>query len=296
MSKRRFIAGLAFPLLLALAARPVTARAAPAPGTVDSGSLSAERERLRGELERVGAEIDALKKAGRGVGDDYRLRARLADAEALARRLIEIEARLGLRAPARKAAALPVAEPTDGPAELDAKADILADQSRRVRGEADALGRRVAELKGRQELRRRAADLDRDPFGPLEGSKRRVAGIASPSAGTRTPTAGNGASGGSSPTFTPPSTGPQTVSVSPNVPVSPLPVSGGTGAAMPTLAVELRDLLDPTTVADIRRLEGTKAPAGSVPALERAVAALRARADSLDTAARAMRASARAAH
>ena len=295
MSKRRFIAGLAFPLLLALAARPVTARAAPAPGTADSGSLSAERERLRGELERVGAEIDALKKAGRGVGDDYRLRARLADAEALARRLIEIEARLGLRAPARKAAALPVAEPTDGPAELDAKADILADQSRRVRGEADALGRRVAELKGRQELRRRAADLDRDPFGPLEGSKRRVAGIASPSTGTRTPTAGNGASGGSSPTFTPPSTGPQTLSGSPT-PSSPVPVTSGTSASPATLAVELRDLLDPTTVADIRRLEGTKAPAGSVPALERAVAALRARADSLDTAARAMRASARAAH
>ncbi|HMC93955.1 MAG TPA: hypothetical protein VKO16_04210, partial [Polyangia bacterium] len=64
----------------------------------------------------------------------------------------------------------------------------------------------------------------------------------------------------------------------------------------PTLAVELRDLLDPATVADIRRLEGPKAPAGSVPALERAVAALRARADSLDAAARAMRASARAAH
>lgn len=79
-------------------------------------------------------------------------------------------------------------------------------------------------------------------------------------------------------------------------PSSPVPVTSGTSASPATLAVELRDLLDPTTVADIRRLEGTKAPAGSVPALERAVAALRARADSLDTAARAMRASARAAH
>jgi hypothetical protein len=35
------------------------------------------------------------------------------------------------------------------------------------------------------------------------------------------------------------------------------------------------DLLDPTTVADIRRLEGTKSQASSVQALERAVAALR---------------------
>jgi hypothetical protein len=295
MSKRRFIAGLGFPIVLVLAAMPVTTRAAPAPGTVEAASLTAERERLRGELDRVGAEIDALKQAGRGVGDDYRLRARLADAEALARRLIEIEARLGLRAPARKTAPLPVAEPTDGPADLDAKADILADQSRRVRGEADALGGRVAELKGRQELRRRAADLDRDPFGPLEGSKRRVASIASPSAGFNSSTS-DGASGGSKATLAPPGVGPQTVTTGSPLPASPIPVTSGTGGSMPTLAVELRDLLDPATVADIRRLEGTKAPAGSVPALERAVAALRARADSLDAAARAMRASARAAH
>ena len=293
MSKRRFMAGVCFPLVLALAAMPLTARAAPAPGTADSASLTAERERLRGELDRVGAEIDALKKAGRGVGDDYRLRARLADAEALARRLIEIEARLGLPAPARKTAPLPVAEPTDGPADLDAKADILADQSRRVRGEADALGRRVAELKGRQELRRRAADLDRDPFGPLEGSKRRVASVASSSAGTHS-TVSDSSGGGSKAAVTP-GVGPQTVTGAPPT-ASPLPVTSGTGASMPTLAVELRDLLDPATVADIRRLEGAKAPAGSVPALERAVAALRARADSLDTAAHAMRATARAAH
>ncbi len=85
----------------------------------------------------------------------------MADAEALARRLIDIEARLGLRAPAVKPGPLPVAAPTDGPSDLEAKADILADQSRRVRLEADALDRRVGELKGRQTLRRRAADLDR---------------------------------------------------------------------------------------------------------------------------------------
>ncbi|HVV52055.1 MAG TPA: hypothetical protein VHO06_20475, partial [Polyangia bacterium] len=56
---------------------------------------------------------------------------------------------------------------------------------------------------------------------------------------------------------------------------------------------ELRDLLDPATVADIRRLEGAKAQGGSIPALERAVSALRARADALDGAARAMREAAR---
>lgn len=268
--------GAAWLLLVALAGAPARAVAAPGPADGDRAALTAERARLRDELDRVGAEVDALKKAHGGVGDDYRLRARLADAEALARRLIDIDARLGLRAPAGKPAPLPVAEPADGPADLGAKADILNDRSRRVRGEADALNRRIAEIKGRQELRRRAADLDRDPFAALEGSKRRVVSVAAPatpSAGTvsipQPPTANTGSQPGM-----------------PSVPII------GPATAPQTLAIELRDLLDPTTVADIHRLEGTRAPSGSVPALERAVAALRAQADALDAQARAMRAAA----
>src|SRR5512142_763467 len=55
--------------------------------TADGRSaLVSERQRLRGELERVNAEIDSLKRSSR-VQDDYRLRRRMADAEALARRL-----------------------------------------------------------------------------------------------------------------------------------------------------------------------------------------------------------------
>jgi hypothetical protein len=70
----------------------------------------------------------------------------------------------------------------------------------------------------------------------------------------------------------------------------PMPIA----APPPTaLSLELRDLLDPATLADIRRLEAAKAQGGSVQALERAVAALRARADALDAEARAMRQSAR---
>ena len=142
-------------------------------------TLQAERAQLRAQLDKVNAEIDALKRASRGVRDDYRLRARLADAESLARRLIDIEARLGIRVDgAAKVGPPPTAAPTDGPADLDAKADILADQSRRIRAQADALGRRAADAKSRQELRRRAADLDRDPFAPMEGSKRRIASSA----------------------------------------------------------------------------------------------------------------------
>ena len=82
----------------------------------------------------------------------------MADAEALARRLIEIDARLGLRAEARSGRSRSrnrSPRATTGPRDLDAKADILADQARRVRAQADALERALNELKGRQELRRR---------------------------------------------------------------------------------------------------------------------------------------------
>ncbi len=166
----------AFAVLVTLGAVAV----APSPARAQSAvTLQAERSRLRAQLDKVNAEIDALKRAGGGVRDDYRLRARLADAESLARRLMDIEARLGIRVDGTaKLQPPPTAAPTDGPSDLDAKADILADQSRRVRAQADALARRAADLKGRQELRRRAADLDRDPFAPMEGSKRRVATAA----------------------------------------------------------------------------------------------------------------------
>jgi hypothetical protein len=269
--------------------RPAAASTPPAAGDL---TLTAERARLRAQLDRVNAEIDALKRSARGVGDDYRLRARLADAEALARRLIDIEARLGLRAPAVEPGPLPVAAPTDSPSDLQAKADILDDRARRVRLEADALDHRVVEVKGRQDLRRRAAELDRDPFAPLEGSKRRVITIpAADSAGhsTFTPQSPTGIS-------TAPTAGDRPVTTSGNTAVQPAGAPAGgapptplTGPPPTALSLELRDLLDPATVADIRRLEGAKSQVSSVQALQRAVAALRARADALGGQARAMR-------
>jgi hypothetical protein len=302
-------------ILVAALAVGATGHAATPPAGPDVGALTAERARLRGELDRVNAEIDLLKKTGRGVGDEYRLHTRMADAEALARRLIDIEARLGLRAAAGKPGPLPVAAPTDGPSDLEAKADILVDQSRRIRLEADTLDRRVGEMKGRQTLRRRAADLDRDPFAPLEGSKRRVANIASADSGhALSPTAsgnpgsadrptinitGAGATTGSAATgagAASGTSGPMAgLSTATNGAVQtsgamPMPIAGTPATA---LSLELRDLLDPATVADIRRLEGAKGPTASVQALERAVSALRARAEALDGQARTMRQAAR---
>ena len=129
----------AWALTAAVLAVSPTTRAQPAGSSVQSASLRAslvaERQRLRGELERVNAEIDALKRS-RGMRDDYRLRDRLADAEALARRLTELDARLGTTRGATTALPASTDEPrvssADGPAELDAKADILADQARQA--------------------------------------------------------------------------------------------------------------------------------------------------------------------
>ncbi len=284
-----------------------------------AAALGTERARLRAELDRVNAEIDALKRRS-GVRDDYKLRARLADAESLARRLVEIDARLGLRtagAASSKPVPEPVASPTDSPADLDAKADILADQARRLRAQADGFGKRAQDIKGRQELRRRAADLDRDPFAPMETSKRRVVSAASAAqALPRTssnsgsppadpapisPSSTSGSS--SSPTnvvstpptpsgagFTGGTTKTDNVSPTPSLPGTPTAIESARGGTSDmSIANQLRDLLDTTTLADIRRLEAGRSPGTSAQALDRAATALRSRAAELEARAHTMR-------
>jgi hypothetical protein len=270
---------------------PATKAAAPAKPPAQTpaapGQLAKERAALARQLDQVNAEIDKLKRAG-GVRDDYRLRARLADAEALARRLIELDARLGIRADGTHAPGPePTAAPTDSAADLDAKADILADQARRFRVQAETLAARADALKGRQELRRRASDLDRDPFAPMEGSRRRMA-----SAAATTVSLGGGRSAADD------KAGPAGVTSGPAPAVGPTSVSPpsvtttSTGSPAPVLSglsLQFRDLLDTATLADIRRLEGTGTPSGTSQALLRAATALRARADELDVRAKAMR-------
>jgi len=327
-----------------LAVSPMT-RAQPARSTVQSAShasLVAERQRLRGELERVNAEIDALKRS-RGMRDDYRLRDRLADAEALARRLTELDARLGAKGGATTALPAPADEPrvssADGPAELDAKADILADQARRLAARGDSLLARAHDLRDRQTLRRRVGQMEHDPFSPLEGSKRRAIaggvsgsafGVASaPGAKSTPPGGGTGSLGNTSPgtvTTSEPAQSP----TAPGAGAASAPVGGhtdtatsgaalgpasssGSGttpsgvvvsapAAAPTptsgaasdnaaLSVQLRDLVDATTLAELQHLEASAGPGASTDALERAGAALKARAERLRQQAAALRAS-----
>ncbi len=288
-------------LLAVLVTAPAARRAMAAPAAAaPAADLGAERLRLRAELERVNAEIDALKQSGK---DGSRLRARMADAEALARRLVDLERRMGLTAAPVPPRRLPTVSPTDGPADLDAKADILADQARRVRAAADALDRRVTQLKGRQELRRRAADLDRDPFAPLEGSKRRTVSVAAgnePARASLTPAPsgssaerpGVGLTGAPQGSTSTGGIGPITIDTSPVTSGGPLSTPSSSAlnavAAPLVVSVELRDLLDPATLSDVGRIEAGRAP-GSLTTLQRAVAALRARAANLEGQARAMR-------
>ena len=242
-------------LLLAglLSAGPVAlaAPAAPAAAAAEVNRLEAECARLRSELARANADVAALKK-DRGVRSDYKLRQRMADAEALARKLTDAEAQLRARtgaAPAAHAPALapPSAEPGDGPVELEAKADLLSDQARRLAAEADGLLRTAGELRGRQTLRKRASQLERDPFASMDGSKRTLVfggslrattgkGGTSNESAPKSPQPGGGAmdstttrggSGGASGGGSAPTTGP--------APPTAQPGMGSPGAAPPPM-------------------------------------------------------------
>lgn len=321
-------------VLLALLGAPGVARAqqapagaaqqAPAGGTSAAAALGSERQRVRSDLDRVNAEIDSLKRDKRGWREDRELRSRMADADSLARRLTELDLRIERLNPgaARRndtsAVAAPEARPSDDRAALEAKADILADQARHLESQAAVLAGRVTDLKGRQELRRRAVQLERDPFSPLEQSKRRIAtgapattlgakdtGANSGFTGT-TSTPQRGAEGTSAP---PPSAGGTgTASGSPAAPgtgpatgltgdaaktstagsLAPVAVPLGTigGADAPgSVAGQFRGILDAATLAEIRRLESGGSPRSNVQAMERALAALRARAGQLNASA-----------
>jgi hypothetical protein len=321
----------------AMLGMPALALAAPpAAAATDVGRLEAECARLRNDLERANADVAALKRNDRGVRNDYRLRQRMADAEALARKLTDAEAQLRARegapvAPRAPALAPPSAQPGDGPVELEAKADLLSDQARRLAVEADGLARTAGELRGRQTLRRRAYQLERDPFAGLDGSKRslvfggksaatsggkgtennpkdpRTAGgsmddSAGPTRGGGGNAPGNTSTGGGSP---PPSNNGgasgapmQTPTVGPTAPPAGDGKTGGALEATPpqptsALSNQLRTLLDPSTLTEVQRLERTGKPITDPVALEKVAAALRQRAQALESQAKSLRVRAR---
>lgn len=300
---------------------PALALAAPGARDATAGRRAEENvERLRAELARVNAEVAELKRGDRSLRNDYHLRERMADAEALAQKLTSAESNLRALGGASNMApggapivAAPQATAQDGSVELEAKADLLVDQARKLDGEADVLARAAVQLRSRKALRRRAGSWERDPFAGLETSKRSLAASAalpkSPAGGsasdatrqttssTTTPpppmvvvgTSGPGA--GATPVVAPAttdSTGKTTAgttssdgaSSSKSSPLSP---------SADRLAVEQRLYLDPATVAELRHALGSGGAQLDPDALERGAAALRARARMLDGQARALR-------
>jgi hypothetical protein len=279
---------------------------------------------LQEELARVNAEIAQLKRSDRSVRDDYRLRDRMADAEALAQKLGRAEARLrslGRPAPT-EAKGLPLVpppqeSPQDGSVELEAKADLFADQASKLQKQADVFAHTAEQLRARESLRRRAGAWDRDPFAGLESSKRNLAASATkgtpgtpvnfsnpnPSdTATRGGSSTTGANGsGTAPTASPPSYSP-VLAPSGGGSADSAKGTAGIGAVespasksapvAPTVTFdrpgEQRLFLDPTSAAELRQV--LAAGGGTDPrALERAAATLRARARQLDEQAEALR-------
>jgi hypothetical protein len=146
--------------------------------------LTVECARLRVALDKANAEVSALKRSDRGVRRDYLLQRRQADAEALARELIAAEGELRrLRGGPPSPAPARTPEATEAPSALEARADLLSDQARRLAEQAGGLVRAVSELRSRQVLLRRAGQLERDPFGSMDASKRFMVVGATPNRG-----------------------------------------------------------------------------------------------------------------
>jgi len=217
-----------------------------------------EFTQLRADLDRVNADVATLKREDRSVRTDYRLRDRMADAEALAQRVTQAENRLralgwsGATPTTIPMTAPPQAMPQDGSLELEAKAGLFADQAKKLDGEATLLAKAADELRNRKALRRRAGAWDRDPFVGLEASKRSLVvsattikslGISSPSGDASTRSGGGTASSSSGASVTSGSNGamvPGSAAPPPTLALPTATVSDGTGkeATGPSAAPE----------------------------------------------------------
>jgi hypothetical protein len=299
---------LALALVGAPALTGVAWAAPPAPAagqarTTEQQRLTDECARLRAALERAQADIASLKQGDRGVRDDYRLRRRMADAEQLARQLTAAEGdlrRLDAGARPTVPASPAVTGPAEAPGVLQARADLLSDQARRLAQQAASYQRTATQLRARQTLRRRAGQMERDPFGAMDGSKRFMVVRGQESTDTRTSTTGGSKENGftnpqptNSPT--PPPVGqPGATAVGP--PTSTDNTRGGgpsttTPVTPPPPPTSARALLDPALAAELSKLEASGgAGLGDVDKLERAAAALQHRAQGLEAQAQALRA------
>jgi len=303
-------------------------------GPASTQSLASECQHLRADLDRLNADVAALKSRGRSVRTDYLLRDKMAEAEALARKVTAAEARLravrGPLPPEMPAGTVqtPTATSQDGAVELEAKADLLSDQARHFRAEAEVLARTAEQIRARQALRRRAGAWDRDPLAGFEASKRvavipaqtshvvpsgdasgasattraapSTTDVASKAGGSSVPTpavpADSAGSSAAPPTFaivagvSTPGSGSATAAATPSA-SHPLTASGPLSTDSATkAALQQRTLLDPATLAGIRSSLSQAGSLSDPDAVDAAVTALRNHAQALDEHARRLRA------
>ncbi|MDX2019827.1 MAG: hypothetical protein SF187_06265 [Deltaproteobacteria bacterium] len=296
ISARRFAQSIAIKLPLQLALGlllTATVWAAPA---ADSVTTRQEVQALQAQLARVNAEIKALKAAPRSLSVDYRLRQDLADAEALARKLTEAEAKVrsarSQPEAAPKMAPEPTAQATDGPAELAAKADILLDQAQKLTMQADRIEARAERERVRGTLRARTRHLEQDPFVTLEGAKRSV--VLSRTETKTTTLTGNDTSTKtpeSAPAgdFAAPPASPGVAGSANAPPRTNLPPPEPTTVTTTSVSLSFRALLDARALAEVERIERSGDPQAQAKALAAAVASLRKQARELQGKAAALR-------
>jgi hypothetical protein len=175
-----------------------------------------------------------------------------------------------------------VADPLDGPRELEDKADLLRDSADKLRREAARLLARIDDVERRRHLRERAGAVDEDWFNDAAWSRRAArapgsglpasrggnesaqaapnapstggsgSGSFSDSAGPSAPTAGAGGAGGAPP----PSAG-GTGGDRGGVGGGPTGVGGGVSGGGRDSTAVLRNLVDPSTLEELRRADGS---------------------------------------
>ncbi|HXU74728.1 MAG TPA: hypothetical protein VN947_35775 [Polyangia bacterium] len=201
-------------------------------------------------------------------------------------------------------------DPLDGPRELQDKADLLRDSGDKLRREVVRLAARIDGVERRRHLRERAGAVDEDLFGEAVSNRRspRVAsttfggshgGAADNATGANSPTAGpsqgqggggaGGSAGGGAGSPAPGSGGTGGTTGGSNGGStgggSTGGTLGGTGSGDSTV---LRNLVDPATLDELRRSDGSDDLDRQLRALRRAQGELNGLATELDRRARAL--------
>jgi hypothetical protein len=170
-------------------------------------------------------------------------------------------------------------DPLDGPRELKEKADLLRDSGDKLKREVARLAARIDDVERRRHLRERAGAVDEDLFGEAASNRR----FARTSGGTQATSSRGGANEnkGNSDSVAQPAPAAGGPQAPPSGGFSNESPSGGntTGGAsnnyVPrTDATVLRNLVDPSTLDELRRADGGDDLDRQVRALKRAQAEL----------------------